>query len=430
VLQVGWDEDAEADVFAGGIVFLEYLAEGVDAREGLLFGEGDSEVEFGTDGFEAGAQFGEQFIESFAGAGRDGYGALEEAVPALEGFAVGEEVDLVEHHEGRAFRSPDFGEDAMDGADLFLGVGMADVDDMEEEIGFDDFLEGGLEGFDEAVGKLADESDGVAEEDVLVGGEAEATGGGIESGEEFILGEHGGAGEGVKEGGLAGIGVADNGGEGPLVALAAVALGQALASDDVEFVPDPVDLFLGLAAVGFELGFAFTTDGAEAAALAGEVGPIAGQAREQVLELGEFDLELAFAGAGALTEDLEDERGPVEDLASEDFLEVAGLGAGEFVVEDDCVDTEFLAAGGELGGLAGADAGRGVGRFELLGSVSENDGTHGGGEFAEFVQGIADIPGGAGLEFEADEECAFGAAICCFYEGFQRKVGGGYAKCG
>jgi hypothetical protein len=69
VLEVGWDEDAEADVFAGGIVFLEHLAEGVDAGEGLLFGEGDSEVEFGADGFEARAQFREQFIESFAGAG-------------------------------------------------------------------------------------------------------------------------------------------------------------------------------------------------------------------------------------------------------------------------------------------------------------------------------------------------------------------------
>jgi hypothetical protein len=419
VAEVRGDEDAEVDVGPGVVVFLEDLAEGVEAGEGALLGEGDGEFEFGADGTEAGGQFLEQFRESLAGACGDGDGACEEAGPTLEDVLGRKEVDLVEDHQGGAFGSADLGEHAIDGTDLFLGVRVADVDDVEEEVGFDDFLEGGLERLDEAVRELPDEPDGVAEEDVLVGGQPEAPGGGIERGEEFVLGEDAGAREAVEEGGLSGVRVADDGREGPLVALASVALGLPLATHDIEFVADAVDAFLGLAAVGFELGFAFAADGSEPTALTGKVGPEAGEAWEEVLELGELDLELAFAGAGALGEDLEDQGGPVEDLAAERFLQIPGLRTGEFVVEDHGVDAEFLAARGELRGLAGSDAAGRMGCVELLGAIAEDDSADGGGELAEFVERIADVPGGAGLEFEADEEGSFRAAISGFDEGFQ-----------
>ena len=135
--------------------------------------------------------------------------------------------------------------------------------------------------------------------------------------------------------------------------------------------------------------------------------------------MGEFDLELAFPGAGALREDLEDEGGPIQDLAPERLLQVPGLRAGEFVVEDHGVDAEFLAARGEFRGLAGSDAAGRMGRVELLGAIAEDDGTDGRGELAEFVERIADVPGRAGFEFEADEEGSFRAAVGCFDECFQ-----------
>jgi hypothetical protein len=35
---------------------------------------------------------------------------------------------------------------------------MADIDDVHQEVGFDDFLEGGFESFDQPVGQFADET--------------------------------------------------------------------------------------------------------------------------------------------------------------------------------------------------------------------------------------------------------------------------------
>jgi hypothetical protein len=55
-------------------------------------------------------------------------------------------------------------EDFVDGFELLLGVGVADVEDVEEQVGVDGFFERGLEGGDEVVGQVADEADGVGEE--------------------------------------------------------------------------------------------------------------------------------------------------------------------------------------------------------------------------------------------------------------------------
>ena len=60
-----------------------------------------------------------------------------------------------------------------------------------------------------------------------------------------------------------------------------------------------------------------------------------------------------------------------------------------------------------------------MGRVELLGAIAEDDGTDGGGEFAEFVERITDVPSRAGFEFEADEEGSFCAAVSGFDECFQ-----------
>ena len=425
--QMRGDEDAEVDGVIA-VVFGEDLAECVNPREQALFVEGNREFEFGADGFQAGAEFVEEGVETFAGPGGDGDRLVEETGPTIDGVARGEAIDLVEDHQDGFLGGTDLFEDGVDGADLFLGVRMADVDDVEEEIGLDDLFEGGLEGFDETVGEFADETDGVAEEDVLVGGEAESACGGVQGGEEFVLREDFGAGDGIEQGGFSGVGVAHDGGEGPLMTLATIALGSALASDDVEFLADAFDAFLGFAAIRFELGFALAADGTEAAALAGEVGPEAGEAWEEILEAGELDLEFAFAGAGAVTEDLEDEGGAVEDLAAEGLFEVAGLGAGEFVVEDDRVDAEFAGLGGEFGGFAGTDEGGGVGDVEFLGAGSEDDCAGGGGEFAQFIQGITHVPCGPAFELDPDQEHLFRPAVGCFDECLQSVRGPDYGN--
>jgi len=418
VAEMGGHENAQMNGIVA-VVFGEDLSEGVEACEQALFVERHGQFEFGADGFETGTEFVEEGVESFAGACGDGDDLVEETGPTIDGIPCGEPVDLVEDHEDGFLGGADLLEDGVDGADLFLGVGMADIDDVEEEIGFDDLFEGGFERLDQSVRKFADEADGVAEQDVLVGREAEAAGGGIERGEQFVLGEDLGSGDGVEQGGFSGVGVADDRCERPLVTLATVALRGALATDDVEFLADAFDAFLGFAAVGFELGFAFAADGAEAAALAGEVGPETGEPREQILETGELDLELAFAGAGTVAEDLEDERSPVEDLAAEGLLQVAGLGSGKFVVEDDGIDAEFAGLGGELGGLAGPDEGGGVGHIEFLRAGTEHDRAGRGGEFPEFIERIPYVPCGPAFELDPDQKNLFRPAVGCFDECLQ-----------
>ena len=145
------------------------------------------------------------------------------------------------------------------------GVGIGDVDHVDQEIGEDDFFEGGLERLDEAVRQTADEADGVGDKELLVAAEMELTGGGIECGEEFVLGENGGPGERVEEGGLAGVGVADDGGGGHGDPLAALALGGALFADVDQLALEGDDAVVDETAVLFELGFTFAAHAAGAA---------------------------------------------------------------------------------------------------------------------------------------------------------------------
>ena len=71
------------------------------------------------------------------------------------------------------------------------------------------------------------------------------------------------------------------------------------------------------------------------------------QPRQQVLQLRELDLQLAFARPRAPREDVEDQLRAIDDLAVERLLEVAQLRRRQLVVEDDDVDVELVARGGE-----------------------------------------------------------------------------------
>ena len=77
---------------------------------------------------------------------------------------------------------------------------------------------------------------------------------------------------------------------------------------------------------------------------------------------------------------------------------------------------------GEFLGLAAADVGAGVQRFELLRAVADDDGPGRGGQLGEFIERIAHLPGGARLEFHADQEGAFGFLSGGFEEGFHAGI--------
>ena len=103
-------------------------------------------------------------------------------------------IDFVEDHEGRFLYGINLVQHLIDRFNLLGGNGIGGVDHVHENICLNYFFEGGFEGLDELMRQLADEADGVTEQRVLVGGQAQAAGGGVKRGKEFVLGQHLGAG--------------------------------------------------------------------------------------------------------------------------------------------------------------------------------------------------------------------------------------------
>ena len=64
------------------------------------------------------------------------------------------------------------------------------VDDVQEQVGVVQLLERGAEGGDQILRQVADEADGVGDDDLALLGEAQAAAGGVERGEELVLDEH------------------------------------------------------------------------------------------------------------------------------------------------------------------------------------------------------------------------------------------------
>ena len=106
---------------------------------------------------------------------------------------------------------------------LFFKIGMADIHDVEYEIGFADFVQRGLEGLDEAVRQFADEADGVGEQEWQVFDDHFADSG-VQSGKEFVFGEDIGLADEIHQGGLAHVGIADKGYSDELTTVAALRL--------------------------------------------------------------------------------------------------------------------------------------------------------------------------------------------------------------
>ena len=71
--------------------------------------------------------------------------------------------------------------------------------------------------------------------------------------------------------------------------------------------------------------------------------PKAGQARQQMLQLGQFHLQFAFARAGALRENVQDQRRAVQHLAAEDLFQIAALRGGKLIVEHHRIHVLFAA---------------------------------------------------------------------------------------
>ena len=234
------------------------------------------------------------------------------------------------------------------------------VDDLDEDVGPVDLLEGRPERVDELVRELVDEADRVGDDRGLALAEADLAARRVERGEQLVLGPGDlGADERVEQGRLAGVRVADDAdrrGEPPIAAAGRRRPVLADLLDPLLHLLDPV---ADDPPVGLELALA-GSPGADPAAGPREVGPQPGEARQLVLELGELDLEAALVGLGVLGEDVEDEPAAVDDLDVEEALERLLLGRAQLVVGDEEVEAGLRLGRDELLRLALADVPVGV----------------------------------------------------------------------
>ncbi len=138
-------------------------------------------------------------------------------------------------------------------------------------------------------------------------------------------------------------------------------------------------------AVHLELGLT-GSPGADATGLLAEGPAPTTQPGQAVAQEGQLHLGLSFLAAGVLGEDVEDHGRPVDGRAAQDLLEVALLGRGQLVVEDDGVGIDGLRQLVEFLGLAPSHEGGRIGVIATLDDAADDVGTgraHQEGELVE-----------------------------------------------
>ena len=176
---------------------------------------------------------------------------------------------------------------------------------------------------DELVWQVADEADGVREQQLVAVG-LDPAGGGVEGLEEGVVGAHARVRQGVHQARLAGVGVAGEGDARQGRRRPPLALDRARAGDVAQAPAQGRHAAAQEAPVGLELRLAGAPR-ADPAAEPLEVLPEPLLARVGVLELGELDLQLALCRVRVLGEDVEDHGGAVDDARLQAVLERALL---------------------------------------------------------------------------------------------------------
>ena len=242
---------------------------------------------------------------------------------------------------------------------------------MEEHIRVRELLEGGAERGHELVGQLADEADGVGEDERRSPVPAHDPRGRIQGDEELIGGGEACPAQPVQQRCLAGVGVADQRHHRDPRAPPSVPLQPPMALHALQLATDLHDSPADDATVRLELCLTRPAR-ADATAEPLQVRPLPDQSGQQIRELGQLDLQLALAGARALGEDVQDESGAVDDLDPEGFRDIALLDRRERVVGDE------------------VEARRGGGA--LLGHPLDHLRAGGAGEAFQLGQGLLDLP--------------------------------------
>ena len=182
-----------------------------------------------------------------------------------------------------------FLEHLIDGFRLLPGQFMGAVHHVEQQVRILHHFQGGFEGRHQLMGQPLDEPYGVRQGAAAAVRQIQLPGGGVQGGEQLILGIDVRMGQGIQQGALPGVGIPHQAHllhfvlvPGPLL-LFPVALHPAdLVFQEGDPIPDPPP-------VHFQLGFP-GSPGTDAAPQTGETGALAHDPGQHVLELGQFHL--------------------------------------------------------------------------------------------------------------------------------------------
>ena len=311
-------------------------------------------------GIQPVANLAEQLVQSLAGLSGDGHDVL-----AVGQNLAGAAVDLIEDVDAGSLLGTQLHNQLLHYLSLLPPLRVGSVDDVEQQIGVRQLLQGGLESLHQMVGQLADEAYRIAEEHCAGIGDLQGTGGGVQCIEEPVVGGNVRTGQLVEQGGLTGVGVAHNGHHRYLVLLPAGTLGGTHPAHLIQLLPQLLDFSADVPPVGLQLGLTRTA-GTDSALLPLQVGPHTQQTGQQVLILGQLHLEAALLGAGPLSEDVQNKSRPIQHLDLQILRQGALLGGRQGVVHDDHVRPHGIHQLLHLRHLALANEGTGIGGVLVL----------------------------------------------------------------
>ena len=256
---------------------------------------------------------------------------------------------FVEHVNPRHGTRVDFFQHRLHGLDLHREFRVAGVDHMQQQISLDRFLQRGAKRGDQAVREVANEADGVREHDGLRAFDMNAAQRGVERCEQLIGGVDLLPRQAVEERRFARVGVTHQRDIARGAPLPGAALRRALGRDLGLARLEGLDPCAKQLTVGLQLGLAGPAL-PDSAALALEVRPAANQPGRHMFELRQFDLQFTLGALGAQREYVQYQGNAVDHPALERTFEVALLGAGQRVVENDQLRTGFATQGGNFFG--------------------------------------------------------------------------------
>ena len=182
-------------------------------------------------------------------------------------------VNLVPDQPLRYPIGADVGQNALNLLDLLCPVRSCSIDHMKQQIGLCGFVKRSAKGLDQLVRKVSHKTDSIRQDDFAIRAQHQLSGQGIKRGKELIGGVCAGTGQGIEQGGLAGIGIAHQRHLECRVPVAGLSPGLALAFAAVQPLPNLLDPVSEHAAVHLELCFARPATNADTTTLTLEVTP-------------------------------------------------------------------------------------------------------------------------------------------------------------